>query len=170
MDEPIFSSIFLKETDFNDRNFLNFLFFKFLQQVFRYNFDDLCNETYSPFLGDGLCDDETNDRACEFDYGDCCLPSNQSHLRCEICQCYSFNISTSTQRMTCPNGYELNIEENTCREIDECQEYNDTCGDLLCKNTDGSFKCFTKAVVYYSPKKGKDDFFGSVRLRYYCHN
>ena len=64
--------------------------------------------------------------------------------------------------MTCPNGYELIIEENTCREIDECLEYNDTCGDLLCKNTDGSFECFTKAVVYYSPKNGKNDFFGGL--------
>ena len=87
--------------------------------------------------------------------GDCCIPSpsNHSHLRCDICECYSFNISTSTQRLSCPSGYELNIEENSCREIDECLEFNMTCGDLICTNIPGSYECSTKAAIYYSPTK-----------------
>ena len=32
-----------------------------------------CDEDISWFVGDGFCDDETNNEDCNFDGGDCCL-------------------------------------------------------------------------------------------------
>ena len=38
--------------------------------------------------GDGYCDDATNDGRCDFDGGDCCLPSKDTQF-CLFCLCYA---------------------------------------------------------------------------------
>ena len=38
-------------------------------------------------LGDGLCQDHNNGPFCEYDMGDCCLPSDQSIQDCCNCDC-----------------------------------------------------------------------------------
>ena len=38
-------------------------------------------------LGDGYCDDEANNEACQFDKGDCCLLDSESKKYCNECLC-----------------------------------------------------------------------------------
>ena len=42
------------------------------------------------FLGDGICDDFANTKACLYDMGDCCYYSNYnvSHSKCSECFCH----------------------------------------------------------------------------------
>ena len=41
-------------------------------------------------IGNGICDDETNNEVCEWDGGDCC-GDNVNNLFCNVCRCnYSF--------------------------------------------------------------------------------
>ena len=41
-------------------------------------------------IGDGICDDATNNEVCEWDGGDCCGDNVNSHF-CNVCRCnYSF--------------------------------------------------------------------------------
>ena len=55
----------------------------------------ICNTTILPpkhcelfeFIGDGFCDDETNDELCEFDGGDCC-DINHDLTLCSECFCH----------------------------------------------------------------------------------
>lgn len=54
---------------------------------------------YDNLIGDGFCDDETNDFACDFDGGDCCGPSI-SRMNCIQCQCLITTISTTTYSTT----------------------------------------------------------------------
>ena len=37
-------------------------------------------------IGDGFCDDETNNADCNYDGGDCCVNINTDH--CSDCTCY----------------------------------------------------------------------------------
>ena len=37
-------------------------------------------------MGDGYCDDLTNNKECNYDGGDCCGPNPQT-MFCIICQC-----------------------------------------------------------------------------------
>ena len=94
-------------------------------------------------------------RACEFDLGDCCMKSDVNLMNCMICQCYE---STTTTEKTCPPGKKLEWQKSqnkhVCKDIDECIEYDFICGDKLCKNTIGDYECYSKAVVYYSPREG----------------
>ena len=45
---------------------------------------------FPSWIGDGWCDDETNNEVCEWDGGDCC-GDNVNNLFCNVCRCnYSF--------------------------------------------------------------------------------
>ena len=83
------------------------------------------------------------------------MKSTLNQMNCLICQCYD---SRSTTEMTyCPNGMTLdktNPNKKICKDINECMEYDSICGDKLCKNTIGDYECYSKAVVYYSPREG----------------
>ena len=41
---------------------------------------------FSAYRGDGFCDDENNNAACDFDGGDCC-GDNVNMAVCTKCQC-----------------------------------------------------------------------------------
>ena len=43
-------------------------------------------EFFHPLVGDGYCQDETNNGACNYDGGDCCLPNTNSD-QCTECIC-----------------------------------------------------------------------------------
>ena len=47
------------------------------------------------FKGDGICDDENNNEACEYDGGDCC-GSNADTSYCIECQCSDPNYGGSS--------------------------------------------------------------------------
>lgn len=42
----------------------------------------------------------------------------------------------------CPQGLKLDLNQRTCSDIDECQ--SDVCGEHLCENSEGSYRCFCK--------------------------
>ena len=43
----------------------------------------------SVWIGDGQCDDNMNQRNCDYDGGDCCLPNNQLNTDfCGDCFCH----------------------------------------------------------------------------------
>jgi hypothetical protein len=46
-------------------------------------FDDTIQNA---LVGDGYCDDETNNENCHFDGGDCCSPCTFMD-RCKVCEC-----------------------------------------------------------------------------------
>ena len=50
--------------------------------------ENVSNETclYEELLGDGFCDDETNDEDCNYDGGDCCT-ENPNVDYCNDCEC-----------------------------------------------------------------------------------
>ncbi len=46
--------------------------------------------------GNSRCDDESNSEVCEFDGGDCCLPSTEiNDEACVTCMCYMSSKQTS---------------------------------------------------------------------------
>ena len=47
---------------------------------------DLCNER-PRILGDGFCDDDANNKECNFDNGDCCVSDESSFRFCTDCEC-----------------------------------------------------------------------------------
>ena len=50
-------------------------------------------------LGDGICDDPVNNKQCNFDNGDCCLPETIK-INCLICYCQKFLDYTITNSIT----------------------------------------------------------------------
>ena len=54
---------------------------------------------YDNLKGDGFCDDEANDFACDFDGGDCCGPSIVK-MNCVQCQCLMTTVTTTTYSTT----------------------------------------------------------------------
>ena len=46
-----------------------------------------CGSTNTHWIGDGFCDDETNNVGCNFDGGDCCV-TNVNTNYCTECTCY----------------------------------------------------------------------------------
>ena len=48
------------------------------------------NGVPNPLVGDGFCNDETNNAGCNFDGGDCCFNVNSDV--CSECICYCQNL------------------------------------------------------------------------------
>ena len=64
--------------------------------------------------GDGYCNDETNNRHCSFDRGDCCYNHTITKF-CSKCQCLTGDIGDSINNVLIGDGYchdELNNPES----------------------------------------------------------
>ena len=57
------------------------------------------------FVGDGVCNDETNNVECEYDGGDCCVNVNTDS--CSECNCLGSGVITSPGF---PENYENNLD------------------------------------------------------------
>ena len=86
------------------------------------------------FVGDGVCNDETNIAECDYDGGDCCgYGINSEH--CNECNCYALEICTNGVHPLAGNGL-CNDDTN----IVECSyDGGDCCGS--CVNTDYCTEC-----------------------------
>ena len=64
------------------------------------------------WIGDGYCDDDTNNEPCEYDGGDCCVSDIDTQY-CTECQCIEHN--TTAVNTTAPNdiGAGLSLGEFT---------------------------------------------------------
>ena len=52
-----------------------------------------CQSSNPDWIGDGDCDDETNNAGCGFDGGDCCGPDVKTTY-CSECECLGENITS----------------------------------------------------------------------------
>ena len=65
---------------------------------------DCCSETVCEapnWQGDGFCDDEINNKECEWDGGDCC-GSNVNTQFCSACECLDPNINIQSKFLVYP--------------------------------------------------------------------
>ena len=63
-------------------------------------------------IGNGYCNDETNNQDCKYDGGDCCVNVNTEH--CSKCQCLGGGVITSPGF---PETYAHNLEETWLIEV-----------------------------------------------------
>lgn len=65
--------------------------------------------------------------------------SNECHHNNSGCSYLCINTDASFY-CVCPTGYTLGDDQQTCHDIDEC-ENTDTCGGVgVCENTEGSYR------------------------------
>ena len=90
-------------------------------------------------VGNGYCNDETNNEDCNFDGGECCGPC-VNKTRCIECQCKSNDIKTSKSLNGAPNQLIGNGYCNDDTNIEGCDyDGGDCCGN--CVVTDDCSKC-----------------------------
>ena len=88
------------------------------------------------WIGNGKCNDETNNEGCSYDGGDCCGPYVDTRY-CTECICYSHNSEGN-----CDGPQEL-ISNGFCNDETNNADCNydggECCGD--CTNTDHCLNC-----------------------------
>ena len=100
------------------------------------------------WIGDGNCDDPTNNEACHFDGGDCC-GSNVNTQYCGDCICFE-DLNCAAPLALIDNGF-CNDEANTAG----CSyDGGDCCGE--CTNTELCTECIcqegSEPAIDYSCK------------------
>ena len=85
------------------------------------------------WIGDGNCDDETNNEDCLFDGGDCCGPNVNKDF-CTLCVCY--------EDLKCDAPMEL-IRNGFCNDESNKEGCNYDGGDCCgaCVNTEQCTEC-----------------------------
>ena len=92
-----------------------------------------CMSDHPDWIGDGFCDDETNNKGCLFDGGDCCLAFSW-HEICTLCFCHE-DLNCDAPMELIGNGL-CNDEANNA----ECNyDGGDCCG--ACVNTEYCTEC-----------------------------
>ena len=64
------------------------------------------------WVGDGYCDDITNNPICNYDGGDCCL-SNIQTTYCNECQCLEEGNNTTNTISTIPSNLSYQLSKIT---------------------------------------------------------
>lgn len=67
-----------------------------------------------------------------------CVLKNMCYVSCQY-QCVMGETGFTCH---CPQGLELDLNQRTCSDIDECKL--DVCGEHLCENSEGSYTCHCK--------------------------
>ena len=90
------------------------------------------------WVGDGYCDDQTNNKDCQFDGGDCCLDFVQKDY-CSFCICHELESETTTPNIFLSTTTKTSCQLNFADEIGNgiCNDYINT---PLC-NYDGGDCC-----------------------------
>ena len=94
---------------------------------------ETCVAGFHPLVGDGFCNDETNNQHCSYDRGDCCL-LNVTKDNCTECNCYI--------QETCEVGFHPLVGDGFCNDelnIASCYDHGDCC--LFNANTDLCSNC-----------------------------
>ena len=110
------------------------------------------NGVANPLVGNGLCDDKTNNAGCNYDAGDCCL-SNDVTNQCTNCTCHFLE--------TCAAGYHPSVGDGFCNDITNNEECNFDGGDCCLSDvaTDYCIDCTchlieTCAAGFFPPSVG----------------
>jgi hypothetical protein len=87
--------------------------------------DELSNENipivekclnYSHIISDGFCNDEANKPECDFDGGDCCLPTTLVN-HCSDCYCsQDIDYTIVKQKVLCPTNLEPLLNNGHCND------------------------------------------------------
>ena len=87
-------------------------------------------------IGDGICHDHLNHIFCDFDKGDCCLPTVLTS-ECKICQCFD----EIPRKFATVKIELLNRKNLVCFtvEIESCDNW--TIGDLYCDDGNNHEEC-----------------------------
>ena len=93
-------------------------------------------------VGNGFCNDETNNPACNYDGGDCCIV-NANISSCSECVCHLME--------TCAAGYHPLVGNGLCNDetnIPECDDDGGDCcsnpymvGDAICNDETNHLGC-----------------------------
>ena len=62
-----------------------------------------CEAGYHPLVGDGYCNDETNNADCDFDGGDCCGTCVNTDF-CSDCACFGGIMGNGVPNLLVGNG------------------------------------------------------------------
>ena len=94
-----------------------------------------CESVHQNWIGDGYCDDETNNKGCLFDGGDCCgVSESWQYFYCVLCVCYE-DLNCDAPMELIANGF-CNDESNN----EGCSyDGGDCCG--ACVNTEQCKEC-----------------------------
>ena len=91
----------------------------------------VCESPYPQYIGTGICLDQNNNKACDYDGGDCCLPTANTDY-CTSCICHE----------ECDAPIEL-IGNGVCNDeannLDCKYDGGDCCG--ACVNTQHCTEC-----------------------------
>ena len=93
-------------------------------------------------VGNGFCNDETNNADCNYDGGDCCVV-NANTNSCSECVCHILE--------TCAAGYHPSVGNGFCNDDTNIAECNydggdccpnlDTVGDGICNDETNNLEC-----------------------------
>ena len=85
-----------------------------------------CIKAHVLYIADGKCDDDFNNKECNWDGGDCC-GNNVNKDKCEICECHAPDFEEKCDKKQIADGI-CNDDTNT----EECKwDGGDCCGDFL---------------------------------------
>ena len=96
-----------------------------------------CGSNHPNWIGDGYCDDETNNEECSYDGNDCCGPNVNTNW-CTECICYEF-VNCAAPLDLISNGF-CNDESNSA---DCSYDGGDCCGS--CANREYCTECLCHA-------------------------
>ena len=91
----------------------------------------------NPLVGDGFCNDLTNNDICNFDGGDCCGPCINTKY-CQDCQCIGEHFGEAQNNAFFENGFcqdDINLEQCSYDGFDCCSPSSnrDYCIQCICK-------------------------------------
>ncbi len=91
--------------------------------------------------GDGHCDGENNNQACNYDDGDCCLEwTNCDYCEENSCFCHETNLANCLDLEQCEEGWLGDHQCDASNNIEECSyDGGDCCQDETnCVDCEGS--------------------------------
>ena len=111
-------------------------------------YDQNCAAGFTPpIVGDGYCNDETNNAGCNYDYGDCC-GFNVNTDFCSNCRCYFNETCIADTHPLVGDGF-CNDETNhaLCNyDLGDCCGFN--VNNDLCSNCSCLGKVFSNIKIY----------------------
>lgn len=103
-----------------------------------------------PACRNGTCENLPGSYRCRCDDGfklganNDCVDVNECREGATVCRNGRCRNTPGSFRCECATGYALTEDHRNCRDVDECTETEDACGDLgepSCTNTNGGYEC-----------------------------
>jgi hypothetical protein len=103
-------------------------------------------------MGDGFCDDDNNNKECEFDLGDCCNNVNINwNQYCSICECLNENDVVDCKYPVIGNGICNDKNNNAYCYYDGGDCSNSFSTTLSPTSTEAPYECCGKIFLRGRP-------------------